>query len=91
MTHKLIEELETVVMTPDGFPDKVRLEAAQAILTLIQEKREARSKALEEAKRAADEIAGNTKDFDRDHRRGAGAVSAAISVLLNTLTPGETP
>lgn len=50
---------------------------------LVADQRDAaQAEALEKAAKVCDEVAGNTKDFDRDHRRAAGQCGAAIRSLI---------
>jgi ribosomal protein L18 len=39
---------------------------------------------VEAAAKACDKIAGNTADFDRDHRRAAGQCAAMVRALRNS-------
>jgi hypothetical protein len=75
-------------MSLDQDAAKLSYQAAEYITHLRQalsetERRgkEARAKALEEAAKACDRIAGNTADFDKYTRRASGMCAAAVRAL----------
>lgn len=76
-------------MSDDRAPnvtDAMRLLAKDAEITRLRAElaeAEARGyrRGVEDAAKVCDAIAGNTKDFFRDHRRAAGQCGAAIRAL----------
>ncbi|MGN7959180.1 hypothetical protein [Agrobacterium radiobacter] len=57
-------------------------ERSRQLLSEVEKReKEAREKALEEAAKSCDKIAGNTADFDRYTRRASGMCAAAIRAL----------